>query len=96
MTIKQWFKKAQEEHFAIGAFNVANKVDGIRSALVDDQQRAAQARVHEDANVISLPADILDEEETYQIVKTFLETDFSGEKRHERRIEKITEIEKDN
>lgn len=72
---------------------VANKVKGIRSALVFDTQRAVQAREHEDANVITLPADILDEQQAYEITKAFLETGFSGEERHVRRLEKMGKIE---
>lgn len=77
-----------------GVDMVANKIDGVRSALVFDEARAKQAREHEDANVISLPADTLDEESTYSIVKTFLETPFSGEARHIRRLEEMEEVEK--
>ncbi len=76
-----------------GVDMVANKIDRIRSALVFDVPRAIQARQHEDANVISLPADTLDEEEAYKIVKAFLETEFSGEARHVRRLEKLEEVE---
>lgn len=79
-----------------GVDMVANKFDGIRSALVQDTQRAQQAREHEDVNVLSLPADILDEDTTFQIVKTFIETPFSEEQRHIRRLEKIEEIEEEN
>ena|SRR3989344_1979841 len=79
-----------------GVDMVANKFDGIRSALVFDVQRAKQAREHEDANVISLPADTLDEEKAWKIVKTFIQTSFKGEKRHERRLEKIQQLEENN
>lgn len=72
----------------------ANKCDGIRSALVFDMARARQAREHEDANVLSLPADTLDEEAAWEIVKVFLKTPFGGEERHQRRLRKIEEIEK--
>lgn len=76
-----------------GVDMVANKIDGVRSALVQDVPRAIQARQHEDANVISLPADILTEEEAYDIVKVFLATEFSGESKHVRRLEKMKEVE---
>lgn len=76
-----------------GVDMVANKFDGIRSALVFDIQRAIQARAHEDANVASLPADTLDPELAYEIVKVFLATEFSGDERHVRRLEKMEEIE---
>ena len=79
-----------------GADMVANKIDGIRSALVFDVPRARQAREHEDANVISLPADTLDEETAYQIVRAFLTTNFSEEERHKRRLKEIEEVEKDH
>lgn len=77
-----------------GVDMVANKVDGVRSALVFDLQRAIQARQHEDANVLALPADTLDEESAFNIVKAFLTTDFSGEMRHVRRLEEMSEVEK--
>ncbi len=79
-----------------GVDMVANKVEGVRSALVFDIARAKQAREHEDANVISLPADILDGESAFEIVKTFLETPFSGKEKYIRRLQKLEEIEKSN
>lgn len=79
-----------------GVDMVANKIDGVRSALVFDKLRAQQAREHEDANVLSLPADILEEESAWEIVKTFLETPFSNEARHERRLEEMEKVEEDN
>lgn len=75
---------------------VANKVPGVRSALVFDITRAKQSREHDDANVISLPADTLDEEDTWEIVKVFLETPFSGEERHIRRLNKLEEVEEEH
>lgn len=80
----------------VGVDIVANKHDGIRCSLVQDIERAKMSREHEDANVLALPADIVDLEEAYRIVKIFLETEFSGEERHERRIKKIQEIEEGN
>lgn len=79
-----------------GVDMVANKVEGIRSALVFDVPRAVQARAHEDANVISLPADTLDEESAWEIIKAFLQTQFSGEARHERRLEEMEEVEEEH
>ena len=72
---------------------VANKIDGVRSALVFDVPRVIQAREHEDANVISLPADILDEESSFEITKAFLTTEFSGEQRHIRRLKEMKKVE---
>lgn len=77
----------------VGVDMVANKIDGVRCSLVHDTSGAQQSREHEDANVIALPADKLSEEETYQIIKSFLITPFSGEARHVRRLEKMKQVE---
>lgn len=71
----------------------ANKVKGIRSALCWNDETAKKARMHNDANVLSLGADYLDTGIAKKIVKTFLETPFSEEERHERRIKKISSYE---
>lgn len=78
-----------------GVDMVANKIEGVRSALVFDVLRAIQARQDEDANVISLPADTLDGEKALEIAKAFLKTEFSGEERHIRRLEKLEEIDEE-
>lgn len=72
---------------------IANKIKGVRSALVFDEARAKQAREHEDANILTLPTDVLDNRKAIKIVKIFLETPFSNKERHIRRIEKIKAIE---
>jgi ribose 5-phosphate isomerase B len=77
----------------VGVDIVANKVDGIRCALVQDQMRAIQSREHEDVNMIALPADIVNEDQAFLITKSFLETPFSGVERHERRLQKLAEVE---
>lgn len=74
----------------------ANKIEGIRAALAFDSIRAKQARLHENANIISLPADILDEEKAWSIVKVFLTTPFSKIPRHIRRLKKISELEEED
>lgn len=74
----------------------ANKFDGIRSALVFDLARAKQAREDDNANVISLPADILDEEKAWEIIKIFIQTPFSEDERHKRRLKKLQNIEENN
>lgn len=79
-----------------GVDMVANKIDGIRSALVQDVDRAKQAREHEDANILSLPADILSKEQAWEILQAFLNTPFSGEERHVRRLEKLEEVEEEH
>lgn len=79
----------------VGVDIVANKIPGIRSALVFDVPRSKQSREHEDVNIISLPADILDEELSWEMVKTFLNTPFSSDERHVRRLQKVKEVEKE-
>ncbi len=80
----------------VGVDIVANKFDGIRSALVEDSHKARSAREDDNVNVISLPADTLDEESSFEIIKTFLETEYKSEERFERRLGQIEEIEEDN
>lgn len=75
----------------VGMDITANKFKGIRSALASDERIAKLAREDDDVNVISLPADILDEETAWKIIKIFIETPFSGKPKHQRRIEKILE-----
>ena len=79
-----------------GVDMVANKIDGVRSALAFDVIRARQAREHENANVLSLPADTLDEEGAWEIIEAFLKTPFSGSSRHLRRLEKMERVEDAN
>lgn len=80
----------------VGVDIVANKIDGIRCALVQDETRAIQSRQHEDVNMLALPADLLDEEQVLNISKAFLTTNFSGEERHERRLDKLEKIEENH
>lgn len=77
----------------VGVDMVANKMSGIRSSLVFDEIRAKQSREHEDANVLSLAADVLDSDTAWEIVKTFIETPFSKDERHIRRLEKVAALE---
>ena len=75
---------------------VANKFRGIRAVLCWNTAVAKQSREHEDANVLVLPADWLDERTTQEIVVMWLGARFTGEDRHIRRLEKIGEIEEKN
>lgn len=70
----------------------ANKVKGVRAALVHDELTAEMARSHNDANVICLSADLLGQRLIEKIVDVWLATQFLGG-RHERRIRKIGAIE---
>lgn len=76
-----------------GVCIAANKVKGIRAVAVSNPRDAKLARQHNDANVLCLSGK-LDFQIVQKIVKTWLETPFSGEKRHVRRIKKIQQLEK--
>ncbi|HEX6514303.1 MAG TPA: ribose-5-phosphate isomerase [Nocardioidaceae bacterium] len=71
----------------------ANKVKGIRAALVWNEQTAALAREHNDANVISVGGRMHTVEETTRFVEVFLTTEFSRDERHGRRIDMLTRYE---
>ncbi len=71
-----------------GANMTANKHQGIRSALCWTKEIVALARQHNNANVLSIPARFVSEQQALQFVTTFLETEFEGG-RHQNRIEKI-------
>ncbi len=77
----------------IGASIAANKVSGIRAALVHDEVTAELSRRHNDANVLCLAGDLLSKEQVHRIVDVWLDTPFDGG-RHERRVNKITAIER--
>lgn len=72
---------------------VANKYKGIRAFLAVDEKNVRLAREHNDTNIISIGSEIVPLEETKTLIKLFLETPFSGDERHIRRINKIKEIE---
>ena len=73
----------------------ANKVKGVRSALVWSIETAKLAREHNDANVISIGGRMHDEAFCLQLVDTFLATPFTGDERHVRRIGLLSKYEKD-
>lgn len=77
----------------IGANIVANKVNGIRAALVYDPEVAKTTREHNDSNVLVLGPRLTSDEDLFAIIDNFLATDFSNEERHIKRIEKIKGVE---
>ncbi len=76
----------------IGMCIAANKVKGVRAALVHDEIGAEVSRSHNDANVLCLPADLLGVRIMERIVATWLRSEFQGG-RHARRVQKIAAIE---
>jgi ribose 5-phosphate isomerase B len=77
----------------IGMAIAANKIPGVRAAKVDSELEAQLSREHNDANVLAVGARILDEGTACRIVDSWLSASFSGG-RHQRRVEKISEMEK--
>lgn len=71
----------------------ANKVNGVRAALVWSVETAKLAREHNDANVISIGGRLHEEAFCLQLVDVFLATPFSGDERHKRRINQISNYE---
>ena len=76
----------------IGMSIACNKVKGIRCARVVNKEEARLARNHNDANMLALSA-ATNFNDLIEIIETFINTDFSNEERHIRRIEKITNYE---
>lgn len=73
----------------IGISISANKVPGVRCALCADTLSAKMTRLHNDANMLALGAGIVGTNLALSIVETFLNTEFSNDERHIRRINKI-------
>ena len=74
---------------ANGVAMTANKHQGIRAAITWNNELAALARQHNDANILCIPARFVTPDLAKEMVKTFLSTDFEGG-RHQRRIDKIS------
>lgn len=75
----------------IGISIAANKVDGVRCALCQDSYSAKMTRLHNDANMLALGGGIVGPNLALDIVETFLNTEFSGEEKHVRRISKLVD-----
>lgn len=78
----------------IGVSICANKVRGIRCALLSDVKSAEMTRLHNDTNMMAMGAACVSEELAFQIADTWLKTPFSNEPRHLRRIDKMMALEK--
>ena len=78
----------------IGVSISANKIDGIRCALLSDVWSARMTRLHNDTNMMALGAGVVGENLALEIVDVWLGTEFSGEARHQRRIDKVMALEK--
>ena len=72
----------------------ANKIPGIRCALLSDLMSARLTREHNDTNMMALGAGVVGEMLALEIVDTWVGTAFSGNERHQRRINKVMALEK--
>ena len=79
----------------IGMCIAANKVPTIRAAPCHDSITAEMSRRHNDANILCLSADLLGDELMSRMIRIWLQTEFEGG-RHARRVEKITQFERDS
>ncbi|MBO8126100.1 MAG: ribose 5-phosphate isomerase B [Firmicutes bacterium] len=77
----------------IGMSIAANKVKGVRAALCHDVFSAEATRLHNDSNVLTMGERVVGPGLALKIARTWLNTEFSGEERHRRRIDKITDYE---
>nr|WKN36745.1 RpiB/LacA/LacB family sugar-phosphate isomerase [Tunicatimonas sp. TK19036] len=80
----------------VGASIAANKVPGVRAALICDTYSAHQGVEHDDMNIICFGARVFGEELIKEMTQAFLKAEFSGEERHTRRLNKVKALEQKN
>jgi RpiB/LacA/LacB family sugar-phosphate isomerase len=78
----------------VGASVAANKIPGIRAGLAHDTYSAHQGVEHDDMNILVLGARVIGSEMARELVRTFLSAEFTGEERHQRRLDKINILER--
>lgn len=72
---------------------VANKIKGVRAVLAVNEENVRLSKEHNNANVLSIGSILMPNEKAVELIRLFINTPFSNEERHVRRIEKITQIE---
>ena len=77
-----------------GASIAAGKITGVRASIIHDVYTAHQAVEHDGLNVLALGGRIVGVERAWEIVKTFLGAEFTGDERHVRRVEKLDELDR--
>jgi len=77
----------------VGASVAANKIPGVRAGLCHDHYSAHQGVEHDDMNVLVLGGRIIGKSVALELVRAFLDSKFTGEDRHQRRLEKVKAIE---
>lgn len=78
----------------VGACFTANKIKGVRAALITETYSAHQGVEHDDMNLICIGGRVIGENLAWEIVEAFLKATYSGEERHERRLNKVKQLEK--
>jgi RpiB/LacA/LacB family sugar-phosphate isomerase len=76
-----------------GASIAANKLKGIRATVAHDAYTAHQAVEHDDINVLTLGARVIGVAQAFELVRSFIGAEFSGEDRHQRRLNKVLALE---
>jgi ribose 5-phosphate isomerase B len=79
----------------VGASIAACKVPGVRAAVCHDSYSAHQGVEHDDMNVLCLGSDVVGPELAPELVRAFLQADFDGGERYVRRLEKVTQMERE-
>ena len=76
----------------VGMDMVANKFRGIRAGMSWNPEHAASSRIHDDTNVLTLPADYLSRDAAIETVSAWLSTDFDDQERRQRRLDKMVDL----
>jgi ribose 5-phosphate isomerase B len=77
----------------VGVCIAANKINGVRAVVGHNVRIAKMSRLHNNTNILCLGQDYISLDKAKKIIQTWIETDFSTENRHHRRLEKISRIE---
>ncbi|MBR0121915.1 MAG: ribose 5-phosphate isomerase B [Clostridia bacterium] len=80
----------------IGISIAANKIKGVRAACCSDNFSVEMTRLHNNANILCLGGRVVSAEKGIELVDLFLSTPFSGDERHQRRIDLVTALEENN
>ena len=78
----------------VGASVVANKIPGVRAALISEHYSAHQGVEHDDLNVICVGGRVFSSVYVWEMLQAFLNAKYTGEERHERRLKKLLKLEK--
>jgi RpiB/LacA/LacB family sugar-phosphate isomerase len=78
----------------VGASIVANKIPGVRAALISEHYSAHQGVEHDAMNIICVGGRVFSSVYVWEMIQAFLEAKYTGEERHERRLKKLQQLEK--